>query len=192
MTSHRAASHSSDVTVVVLAGGGSRRFGGDKLAAPLRGSTVLDVLLAALPPGGPVVAVGPRRRTARPVRWVREEPAGGGPLAGVDAGLRWVSTPVVALVAGDLPDAARALPALLAAHAAAPLGTAGVIAVDTGGVPDVLLSVWSTERLRAGMPAPATGRAARELLRLPHLTLPVEPAATYDIDTPDDLRRLGP
>ena len=36
---------SSDVTVVVLAGGTSRRFGSDKLAAPLHGSTVLDTVL---------------------------------------------------------------------------------------------------------------------------------------------------
>ncbi|MGL4744604.1 MAG: NTP transferase domain-containing protein, partial [Dermatophilaceae bacterium] len=47
MTPRRTGSGSSDLTVVVLAGGGSRRFGADKLAAPLRGSTVLDVLLVA-------------------------------------------------------------------------------------------------------------------------------------------------
>ncbi|MGL5910394.1 MAG: molybdenum cofactor guanylyltransferase [Phycicoccus sp.] len=191
MISRRAAHHSSDVTVVVLAGGGSRRFGSDKLVAPLRGSTVLDVLLTALPPALPVVAVGPRRRTTRAVRWTREQPPGGGPLAGVEAGLRCVSTAVVALVAGDLPDAARALPALLNAWAAAPPGIAGVVAIDAGGVPDVLLSVWSTEPLRTGMPASAGGRAARELLRLPHLRFPVEPDAARDIDTPDDLRQLG-
>ena len=38
-----------DVTVVVLAGGESRRFGSDKLAAPLGGSTVLDHVVAGLP-----------------------------------------------------------------------------------------------------------------------------------------------
>ncbi|MGL4744753.1 MAG: hypothetical protein ACRCXL_10265, partial [Dermatophilaceae bacterium] len=93
--------------------------------------------------------------------------------------------------AGDLPDAARALPALLTALSAAPRGTAGVVATDTGGVPNVLLSVWSTEQLRAGMPAQVAGRAARELLHLPHLTVPVQPDAARDVDTPDDLRRLG-
>ncbi len=44
---------STDVTVVVLAGGTSRRFGSDKLAAPLHGSTVLETVVGSLPPGWP-------------------------------------------------------------------------------------------------------------------------------------------
>ena len=58
---------SGDVTVVVLAGGTSRRFGSDKLAAPLGGSTVLDTVLGSLPPQWPVVVVGPPRDCRRPV-----------------------------------------------------------------------------------------------------------------------------
>ena len=65
-----------DVTVVVLAGGTSRRFGSDKLAAPLRGSTVLDTVVASLPPHWPVVVVGPPRDCGRPVAWTREDPPG--------------------------------------------------------------------------------------------------------------------
>ena len=86
---------SSDVTVVVLAGGTSRRFGSDKLAAPLGGSTVLDTVLGSLPPEWPVVVVGPPRECRRPVTWTREDPPGGGPLAGVAAGVDAVTTDLV-------------------------------------------------------------------------------------------------
>lgn len=62
----------SEVSVVVLAGGASRRFGGpddDKLAARLGGRSVLDVTLANVPRGWPIVAVGPEQpeRTDQPV-----------------------------------------------------------------------------------------------------------------------------
>ena len=56
--------------VVVLAGGGSRRMGRDKLAADLAGVPVLDRLLAGLAaalPGVPVLAVGPGAGHAVPV-----------------------------------------------------------------------------------------------------------------------------
>lgn len=35
---------------VVIAGGGGRRYGADKLAARLGGATLLDATLAGLPP----------------------------------------------------------------------------------------------------------------------------------------------
>lgn len=78
--------------LVVPAGGGSRRMGSDKLAAPLGASTVLGELLARVPAGVPVVVVGPVRPLppgARPDRVVtaREDPPGGGPAAAVAAGL---------------------------------------------------------------------------------------------------------
>ena len=56
------ATTTSDVTVVVLAGGTSRRFGADKLGARLHGSTVLETVreLAARE-----LARGRRRAAAR-------------------------------------------------------------------------------------------------------------------------------
>ena len=48
-----------DVTVVVLAGGDSRRFGSDKLAAPLGGvDRARHVVSGRCPPEWPVVVVG--------------------------------------------------------------------------------------------------------------------------------------
>ena len=52
------------VVAVVLAGGASRRFGSDKLAAVVDRQTLLDHTLAALPDGAAVVVVGPDRATA--------------------------------------------------------------------------------------------------------------------------------
>jgi molybdenum cofactor guanylyltransferase len=72
----RGSAASSEVTVVVLAGGTSRRFGSDKLAAPLAGTTVLDVLLGSLPAQWPLVVVGSERPVVREVRWVGEDPPG--------------------------------------------------------------------------------------------------------------------
>ena len=56
----------ADATVVALAGGESRRFGSDKLAAAVGATTVLDHLLSALPDEWPVVVVGAPRATTRP------------------------------------------------------------------------------------------------------------------------------
>ena len=97
------------LTVVVLAGGESRRFGSDKLAAPLAGTTVLDHLLGSLPQEWAVIAVGEQRPTPRPLTWTREYPPGGGPLAGIAAGLALVTTDLTAVVAGDMPYAVPGL-----------------------------------------------------------------------------------
>ena len=76
------------VVAVVLAGGESRRFGSDKLAAALDQQTLLDHTLAALPEEFAVIVVGPERPTTRSVRFTREQPPGGGPAAGLVAGVR--------------------------------------------------------------------------------------------------------
>ncbi|WP_181312981.1 molybdenum cofactor guanylyltransferase [Nocardioides campestrisoli] len=73
---------------VVLAGGAGRRLGGvDKGALRLGDHSLLDHAVAALDRAGTVVVVGSEARTRRPVRFTREEPPGGGPVAGLLAGL---------------------------------------------------------------------------------------------------------
>ena len=191
MSTQEAGPATADVTVVVLAGGTSRRFGSDKLAAPLRGSTVLDTVFASLPPGWPVVAVGPPRETDDDVTWTREDPPGGGPLAGVAAGIALVPTELVAVVAGDMPDAGPALVALVAALRTAPSEVCAVVAVDDGGVLNPLLAAYRTGAVREVVPSPADGRPAKLLLSLPHLALVVSGSAARDVDTPADLDELG-
>jgi molybdopterin-guanine dinucleotide biosynthesis protein A len=180
-----------DVTVVVLAGGTSRRFGSDKLTAPLHGSTVLETVVRSLPQDWPVVVVGPPRDCGRPVTWTREDPPGGGPLAGVAAGVAQVETDVVAVVAGDMPYAGPALVTLVAALRTASPDLGAVVAVDAQGVPNPLLTAYRTASLREALPVPAADRPARLLLALPHLDLLVTGPASRGVDSQADLDDLA-
>lgn len=180
----------SDVTVIVLAGGESRRFGSDKLAAELEGTTVLDHLISALP-AWPVVCVGSRRPTSRAVTWTREDPPLGGPLAGIAAGVAASSTSIVAVVAGDMPWAGPAIGRLvdtLIAHPAA----AAVVARDDEGAENPLLAAYRRAHLAAALPVPAHGRRAKLLLEIPHMGLLVAGRLGRDVDTRADLPASGP
>lgn len=174
-----------DATVVVLCGGRSTRLGTDKIAAPLGATTVLDHLLDALPPTWSVVAVGPVRPTHRTVRWTRESPAGGGPTAGVAAGLALVESELVVVVAGDMPFAGPAAVRLAQALRDDP-ATDAVAAVDHDR-PNPLLAAYRSARLRQVLPDPPHGRPGRALLGLTHTLLAVGEEAVLDVDTPEAL-----
>jgi molybdopterin-guanine dinucleotide biosynthesis protein A len=91
---------------VVLTGGGGRRLGGaDKAVLEHAGRTLLEHALAAVRDAHEVVVVGPEIPTSRPVVFTRESPPGGGPLAGVSAGVAALSgTPdLVVVLAVDMP-----------------------------------------------------------------------------------------
>jgi molybdopterin-guanine dinucleotide biosynthesis protein A len=90
--------------VVVLAGGGSTRFGGvDKAMLVLDGMSLLDRVLTATAGAASTVVVGPVRTTYREVGWTVEDPPSGGPVAGLAAGLAHGSAPIVVVVSCDLP-----------------------------------------------------------------------------------------
>ncbi|NEA33116.1 NTP transferase domain-containing protein [Streptomyces sp. SID13031] len=89
---------------VVLAGGGSTRFGGvDKALLVLDGVSLLDRVLTATIAAESTVVVGPERAVCRPVDWTLENPPGGGPVAGIAAGIALGRSPVVVLLSCDLP-----------------------------------------------------------------------------------------
>jgi molybdopterin-guanine dinucleotide biosynthesis protein A len=89
---------------LVLAGGGSTRFGGvDKAMLVLEGATLLDRVLTATADAVSTVVVGPMRTTYRQVAWTLEDPPSGGPVAGIAAGLTHGTAPVVVLLSCDLP-----------------------------------------------------------------------------------------
>ena len=95
----------------MLAGGESRRFGGDKLAAEIDGRSLLEHALDGLTVGGPVAVVGPVRALGREVTFLREDPPGGGPAAALITGLIWALTTDVETIVtlpGDAPAAGRA------------------------------------------------------------------------------------
>ncbi len=181
---------SSDVTALVLCGGSSRRFGGDKLGAPIAGRAVLDLLLAGMPATWDIVCVGPHRETPRTVAWTREHPAGSGPLAGVAAGLEEVLTPTTVVVAGDMPFAGPSLGRLATALETAADDVAAVVGVDGQGHANALHAAYRTEALRGVMPADPRDRPAKTLLALHHETMAITPHQSADVDTREDLERL--
>lgn len=64
---------------------------------------MLDRVLGACQAARRTVVVGSRRPTVRPVHWVREEPPGGGPVAGLAAGVLETAAGTVLVLSADLP-----------------------------------------------------------------------------------------
>ncbi|EAP98286.1 hypothetical protein JNB_15018 [Janibacter sp. HTCC2649] len=182
------------MSVIVLAGGTSRRFGSDKLAALLPdGVSVLDHCLLGMPPAWGVVVVGPSRvvpsAVAGRVRFVQESPVGGGPLAGVAAGLSLVRGDVVCVAAGDAPLAGSVLPLLVTALEGDSSVDAAVLS-DGEGQANPLLAAYRVNALRDAMPGSPANLPARKLLSLAHRLVRLGVDVT-DIDTPDDLNRFS-
>jgi len=96
-----------DVSAIVLAGGRSSRFGQDKLAVFVDGTSVLDRTIEAAwtVAGEVVVVVGVEGRVDLPpsIRVATDPDPDGGPLVGVVAGLEAAENPIVLIVGGDMP-----------------------------------------------------------------------------------------
>ncbi len=102
------------VSGIVLAGGASRRFGGDKLAEPVAGVPLLDraVRVLAEVAGEVVVVAAPGRPVpglagidgGPAIRIVTDPEPFGGPLAGVRTGLAAARGSIVIVVGGDMPS----------------------------------------------------------------------------------------
>jgi molybdopterin-guanine dinucleotide biosynthesis protein A len=172
--------------VVVLAGGSGRRLGGvDKPALEVGGRTLLDRVLDACDTAASIVVVGPERTTSRRVTWTREQPPGGGPLAGLAAGLAHVTAPVTLLLAADLP--------FFTPECAAALVVAAPAVLMGEGREQWLCSAWPTHLLVAALEGVTVegGRLGAFLDSLGPVRLawsgPGEPWA--DIDTAEDLAR---
>ena len=147
---------------VVLAGGAARRLGGaDKPGVRVGGRALLDRVLSACADAAVTVVVADPRPTARPVRWAREEPPGGGPVAALDAGLRHTTAPVVVVLSADLPflDMAtvRRLTATLAAS-----GAEGALLSDAEGRDQPLVAAYRADALRRALDRLATEHTETE------------------------------
>ena len=182
--------------VVVLAGGGSRRLGTDKLVADLDGRGVLVTLLdgvRAVAPDAELVLVGPAGRASPGALVVSEDPPGGGPVAGLAAGLAagtgLADDDLVAVLAGDQPFGAAAL-SVLTTTCAGDRTLDGAMGVDAGGRDQPLLGVYRAGPLRRAVGPDSHGARVRDVVaRLSLARTPVPASAALDVDTAEDLRQ---
>nr|WP_161560647.1 NTP transferase domain-containing protein [Streptomyces antimycoticus] len=176
---------------VILAGGAARRLGGvDKPALRVGGRALLDRVLDACRGAGRTVVVGPRRPTVRPVRWAREEPSGGGPVAAVDAGVRQTTAPVVLVLSADLPFLT---PETVETLLNGVEGTEGAVLIDSDGREQPLVAAYRAEPLRREIALLATehgglgGMPLRLLVSELALARLQHPTASFDCDTWEDI-----
>ncbi|CAL9514485.1 NTP transferase domain-containing protein [Streptomyces sp. enrichment culture] len=178
---------------VVLAGGAARRLGGaDKPGVRVGGRALLDRVLAACADARTTVVVAAPRPTARPVRWTREDPPGGGPLAALAAGLRHTTAGHTVVLSADLPFLrSGTLRRLLTALR--DTGADGALLTDAGGRDQPLVAAYRTAALRRELAALAaahgalTGLPLRRLTGTLRLTRVPDPLASFDCDTWDDI-----
>ncbi|MFI0238385.1 DUF6457 domain-containing protein [Streptomyces sp. NPDC016845] len=194
---------------VVLAGGAARRLGGaDKPGVRVGGRALLDRVLAACAGARSTVVVAEPRPTARPVRWTREEPAGSGPLAALDAGLHALNSPLsragsVVVLSADLPflreRTVRLLTETLETNKAPDAPGApgarrdGVLLVDGDGRDQPLVAAYRKSALHRVLAAlraehgALTGLPLRLLVRGLEPVRITDPVASFDCDTWDDI-----
>ena len=177
----------TDFAAVLLAGGRGSRMGGvHKPALVVAGSTLLDRCLTAVADAVTTVVVGPETETRRPVRWTREEPPGGGPVAGLAAGLALVDAETVAVLATDL----TGVTADTVSRLRAAVAVDGAV-LDDGHV-QWLIGVWRTESLRRVLPRNPAGASLRSVLgALDYARVAARPGETVDVDTPADLAKVA-
>lgn len=184
----------TDVGAVVLTGGGAVRLGGaDKATIEVGGRTLLEHVLAALADVTEVVVVGPEVPTSRPVTFTVEDPPGGGPAAGLLAGLeRFVHRPAYVVVAAvDMPLVSRATVTRLVQAVTAD----GAVLVDDHDRLQYLCAVYSVAALeqarRADAGGDSHGLAMRRLVAdLDLARVPAVGPEARDLDTWEDLTAL--
>lgn len=185
---------------IVLAGGRATRLGGaDKPGLEVGGEPILGSVIASAAAAGAreVIVVGPERpgltvsgpQPPGGVLFAAEDPPAAGPVPAVRRGLAEARSPVVALLAADLPFL-RAGQLRLVLGAAG--RRAGAVLVDGSGRPQWLVSCWRAAPLRSAAAA-YPGTSLHGLLR------PLDPVLVsydlgageappwFDCDTADDL-----
>ena len=194
---------------ILLAGGASRRFGRPKLVEPLGGAPLfhrpLRALLGAcddvtivLAPDAPEP---PLPGDADRARFVRDEVAHEGPLAGTRVGLENVHGDYAVLVAADMPGVRSELLTLMAERAVAAHRQALVLRDADGPrpLPAVLLVAPALDLahklLQSGerrLRALVDGLRPEELREAVWSVADARGAWRHDVDVPEDLPKITP
>ena len=192
----------ADVAAIVVGGGGGERLGGgvSKPDLTLGGVRLIDRVCGALLEAcgaGCVAVVPPTVRVPEGVVRTLEDPPSGGPLAGIDAGLRALSVDddvLIVVVSVDAPGVGAVLPALL--EPALGEGVEGRIV--RGGDPEpfdqYLMGVYRAGALRRVLDEAVAslgsvrGVGVRRVLRALEVErVSVSADVCRDIDTPADV-----
>ncbi|MEV5763509.1 NTP transferase domain-containing protein [Micromonospora sp. NPDC052213] len=154
--------------------------GVDKPARVVGGRPMRDRVLAAVADAVPRIVVGPPGPVPAGVRVTREEPPGGGPVAAAAAGLALLDpgTPVVALLAADLPLLTRAAVGGLLDRL--DVDHDGACYVDQDGRRQTLCGVWRVAPLRAALDRLAAERSAPEPATALEPATATEPATALE------------
>jgi molybdenum cofactor guanylyltransferase len=186
----------AQIAGLVLAGGRSSRFGGDKALAMLGGETLAARMARLLSNGCGQVAVSGNEALLGPGYPALPDPPGApvGPLAGVLAGMRWAAS-IGAEWLATAPCDTPLLPddfvkQLVGTAEAAQADMAMAVSAD-GAHP--LTAAWRTSLL------PALGEALRTTHPAVHMLaeslgaahLPVAAEHLINVNTPQDLERAG-
>jgi molybdopterin-guanine dinucleotide biosynthesis protein A len=183
-----------DCTAVILAGGDSRRMGTDKASLLLDGQTLLQSVIATMQQLFPQVIVSVRQsRSEIDLPQICDEQPDGGPLAGLVASLRGITTPWVFAVACDMPFVVPEVVALLAGYR---LQHQAVVPV-VHGHPQPLAAFYAASCLapmRASLTAQQKGlRGVLKQLDVRYVDeaemLEADPhlRSFFDLDTPQDV-----
>lgn len=177
--------NASEWGAVILTGGTARRLGGtDKAGLVVAGRSLIERALAAVEHAAEVVVVGPVTEVSGPVRFVREEPAYGGPGAGLSTGVQALTADLAVVLAVDLPFVTAATVGRLLE--AAP-GHDGAVLVDAGGRRQLVLVVRRSALLDR-LSEPVTGLPVWRLLDgLELAEVAAIGAEAHDVDTWSDL-----
>lgn len=205
-------------SAIILAGGAGRRLGGpDKPTLVVGGRRLMDAVLDAVTDADRRIVVGPDSlwsagRPAAGVERVLEAPPGGGPVAGLAAGLAQLIDPpagergeasdlkrypvdLVAVLAADLPFLTGGAVGRLRDALLTDSTVDGAVYVDGDRRRQTLCGMWRVGPLHAALdrlaPAGHAGARMRDLLAglrtadVRHQE--AGPPPWYDCDEPDDL-----
>ncbi len=185
---------------IVLAGGRSARMGSDKAAATLAGEPLVARAVAACSSAELVVVVAPPPTASlvddRRVVVTLEDPPFGGPVAGIEAGVRVLRAApddsTVFVLACDLPFAAEIVSLLLRSEARRKW-TDALLLVDEEGWPQYLAGLYRLGALRAALRRLGRTREAsvRQLMAPLRATLIDGAHLTRDVDDPQAASSLG-